>query len=449
MRQIVALCVLGTLLISVASAQAQPAGQPALTLERLEEMAIANNPTLAQAQSAVESALGRAQQAGAWPNPIIGYSAAEVSRGPVSRGGEHGVFAEQTILLGGKRALGRAVFERESEQAQALAALQEQRVRSAVRVAYYEALTLERRVEVNERLAQLGFEAVNISRQLYNVGAADNPDVLESEVEARRAQLDASAARNARFAVWKRLAALVGEPSLTPQPLAGSIDAAIPELNRATVLQTLLSSSPEVLAARADVARNAALVAQAQRVTFPDLFLRGGSDYNRELLESGPVGTPRPVGWEASFEAGVSIPLFNRNQGGIAAARAEQARAETELRRVQLSIEVRVAASFETYLTSLRAAEAYRNEMLPRAEQAYRLYLARYREAAAAYPQVLVAQRTLFQLSDDYLRNVDAAWRAALRMQGFLLDDDGLGAVPRAGEATGTGTTSEILVQRR
>ncbi len=155
------------------------------------------------------------------------------------------------------------------------------------------------------------------------------------------------------------------------------------------------------------------------------------------------------MGWEASFEAGVSIPLFNRNQGGIAAARAEQARAETELRRVQLSIEVRVAASFETYLTSLRAAEAYRNEMLPRAEQAYRLYLARYREAAAAYPQVLVAQRTLFQLSDDYLRNVDAAWRAALRMQGFLLDDDGLGAVPRAGEATGTGTTSEILVQRR
>jgi hypothetical protein len=47
---------------------------------------------------------------------------------------------------------------------------------------------------------------------------------------------------------------------------------------------------------------------------------------------------------------------------------------------------------------SLRASEAYRWEILPRAEEGYRLYLSRYREMAAAYPQVLVAQRTLFEM---------------------------------------------------
>ena len=442
-----------TAMASSAVAQAQlpaaPAAQPPLTLERLEAMAIANNPTLRQAQATVEAARGRSRQAGAWPNPIVGYTAAEVSRGPTIRGGEHGFFVEQTIPLGGKLQLGRNVFAREVDQAQALTTLQEQRVRVAVRTQYYQLLTLERRVEVNDRLAQLGTEAVDVSRQLFNVGAADRPDVLESEVEARRAQLDATAARNARFAAWRRLAAVVGDPSLTPQPLATSIDAAVPELDRATALRSLMSMSPEVVAARADVERNRALVAQARRTTFPDLFLRGGRNYNRELLETSSAGAPQAVGWESEVEAGVSIPLFNRNQGGVAAARAEQMRAEAELRRLELSIETRFASAFDEYLTALRSAEAYRDEMLPRAEEAYRLYLARYRDAAAAYPQVMIAQRRLFELSDEYLRGVEAAWRAALRIQGFLLDEDGLGAVPRAGEPIEMMTGAARAAERR
>jgi cobalt-zinc-cadmium efflux system outer membrane protein len=82
----------------------------------------------------------------------------------------------------------------------------------------------------------------------------------------------------------------------------------------------------------------------------------------------------------------------------------------------------------------MRAAEAYRSEILPRAEEAYRLYLSRYREMAAAYPQVLVAQRTFFELSTEYLESLDEAWRAALRLQGFLAGD-GLDAPAAAGES--------------
>jgi cobalt-zinc-cadmium efflux system outer membrane protein len=61
--------------------------------------------------------------------------------------------------------------------------------------------------------------------------------------------------------------------------------------------------------------------------------------------------------------------------------------------------------------------------MLPKAEEAYRLYLARYREMAAAYPQVLVAQRTFFEMSNEYLEQLDEAWRAAIELQGFLAGD--------------------------
>jgi cobalt-zinc-cadmium efflux system outer membrane protein len=406
-----------------AQASATPAAAP-LTLERLEQMASANSPTLRQARAGVDAARARARQAGAWPNPIVGYTGDEISSGPVIRGGEHGFFVEQAIPLGGKLRLGRTTGEGEVAEASARGLLEQQRLRASVRSAYYEVLTLERRIEVDERLSQLGLEAVEISRQLFNVGIADRPDVLESEVAARRAQLEATAARNARFAAWRRLAAIVGDPSLAPQPLATTIDAAVPELDRPTVLQTLLSISPELVTARAAVTRARAAVSQARRATFPDLFLRGGGSYNRERLEANGAGSPQPVGWESAFQAGVSVPLFNRNAGGVAAALADQTSAEAEVRRLELSIESRLATAFDGYLTSLRSAEAYRDEMLPRAEDAYRLYLARYRESAAAYPQVLMAQRTLFELTDEYLRSLEAAWRAAVHIEGFLLDDD-------------------------
>lgn len=423
--------------MSIGDAQTQTAvsvDQPPLTLEALEVMALTNNPTMRQATAGIEAARGRARQAGTLPNPTIGYAADEVSGGPVIRGGEHGFFIEQTIPLGGKLRLGRQIFDRVADEAQALAELQQQRIRSAVRTLYYQALTMERRVQVQDRLAQLASEAVSISEQLFNVGAADRPDVLESEIEAKRAQIELIGARNRQFAVWRRLAAMVGDSRLTPRALATSIDTAIPELDRATALREAAERSPEVRVARADVERNRALVAQARKSTFPDLFLRGGSAYNRELLETTAGGTPKAVGWEASVEAGMSVPLFNRNVGGIAAARAEQSRAEAELGRLELALESRLAGSFDDYLTAVRSSEIYRADVLPRAEEAYQLYLARYREMAAAYPQVLIAQRTLFQMNNEYLENLESAWRAALRIQGFLVEDDGLVAPGMVGQ---------------
>jgi cobalt-zinc-cadmium efflux system outer membrane protein len=402
-----------------AAAGGQPAGSVVpLTLVELERLALEHNPTLRQAAAAVAAARGRADQAGLWPNPRLGYLGDEISPGPIMRGGEHGVFVEQTVPLGGKLRLSRAVFLRETGEAEALVAVQRQRVLNAVRLAYYDVLAATRRVEVRTRLVELTAEAAAVSRQLANVGAADRPDVLEAEIEARRAALDLTSAENARMRAWATLAAVVGDPTLAPRPLDGSLDAPLPRLERDETLARLLASSPELAAARAAVQRAEATLARARREPVPDLVLRGGPRYNRELLD--PLGT-RPVGWEAFAEAGVSVPLFDRNQGAIAAAAADLARAREELTRLELALRAEFAAVFDLYLTARQRAETYRADILPRAEEAYRLYLDRFRALAAAYPQVLIAQRNLFQLTDEYVDAARAAWQAAVRLEGFLL----------------------------
>jgi outer membrane protein, heavy metal efflux system len=418
------------LITGPAQAQTPASTTPAMTLEQLEQLALQNNPTSTAAAAGIDAARGRTRQAGAFPNPVIGYSGEEIKTGDLDRRGEHGFFVEQTIPLGGKLRLSRNVFQKTIEQAEAVRDLQRLRILSSVRQAYYSVLLTERRIEVQQRLAALASEAVGVTAQLFNVGAADRPDYLHIEIESRRLQLQLNRSRNERFSLRAQLAAVTGVREVADRPLAGGIDTAIPNLEREQIIRTLLDQSPELRAARADLERTRAVTARARRETSPDLFLRGGGAYNREFGED----TGRPIGWEGTLEAGITVALFNRNTGGIAAARADETRAQAELTRLELALQSRAATQFAAYLTALRDAEAYRSEILPRAEEAYRLYLSRYREMAAAYPQVLVAQRTFFEMSTEYLQSLNEAWRAAVQLQG-LLAGDGLDAPAAAGDS--------------
>jgi outer membrane protein, heavy metal efflux system len=409
------------LLIAPAQAQVQQTAAAAtpISLEQLEQLALQNNPTGTAAAAGIEGARARTRQAGAFPNPVIGYSGGEITTNDVDPRGEHGFFVDQLIPLGGKLRLSQNILQRTIDQAEAVRDLQRMRILSSVRQTYYSILLTERRIEVQERLAALASEAVGVTAQLFNVGAADRPDYLAIEIEARRLQLQLNRSKNERFALRAQLAALTGVRDVADRPLAGTIDEAIPNLERDQMLRTILEQSPQLRAARAELERTRAVTARARREPFPDLFLRAGSNYNREIGEFGG----RPIGWEGTLEAGVSVPLFNRNTGGVAAARADETRAQAEVTRLELALQSRAASQFAEYLTALRDAEAYRAEILPRAEEAYRLYLTRYRDMAAAYPQVLVAQRTFFEMSTEYLRSLNDAWRAALQLQGFLAGD--------------------------
>jgi cobalt-zinc-cadmium efflux system outer membrane protein len=407
-----------------------------ITLSELEQLALQNNPTVTAAAAGIEAARGRTRQAGAWPNPVVGYSGDELKTGDLDARGQHGFFVEQTIPLGGKLRLSRVVFQKTIEQSEAVRDLQPLRILSSVRQTFYSVLLTDRRIEVQERLAALASEAVGVTAQLFNVGAADRPDYLAIEIESRRLQLQLNRSKNELFAARAQLAALTGVREVAARPIAGTIDAAIPELEREQVVRTLLEQSPELRGARLQLERTRAATVRARRETYPDLFLRGGSAYNREHGED----TGRPIGWEGRLEAGISVPLFSRNAGGIAAAGADEARAQAEVTRLELALQSRAVSEFANYLTALRASEDYRSEILPRAEEAYRLYLSRYRDMAAAYPQVLVAQRTLFEMSTAYLESLNDAWRAALRLQGFLAGD-GLDAPAAAAEGAGMPAT--------
>jgi outer membrane protein, heavy metal efflux system len=421
---------------------------PIMRLEELEAMALQRNPTLAQAEAAIRAAEGRRRQAGLFPNPVAGYFLEEFAFRSPSETMEQGAFIEQTIPLGGKLSKARRIFEREKEQAVILAEAQRLRVTNSIRILYYEALGAQRLVELRDDLSQLAREAVEITKELSNVGQADRPDQLEIEIESERAEIDFLRAHNDWMRSWQTLAAMVGNPNLSPARLAGSPED-LTTLSEAQLLETLVSQSPDIRVAQAGIERARAVLARARAERIPDLFLRGGLGYNYERFEPVvPSLSGQRKGLEGRLEVGVNVPIFNRNQGGIAAAEAELAIAERDLERLQLVLRSRFASTFREYRNAQQMVERYRTKVVPRAREAYQMYLVSFRQMAAAYPQVLIAQRTLFQVEVEYARALIQLRETTVRLRGFLLDV-GLDSLSRPAEHSGIQVESAQRGNRR
>ena len=407
-------------------------GAPGLRLEEFERMALANNPTMAQVQANVRISAGRARQAGLYPNPTVGYYGDEI-RGGYSNGGKQGGFISQTIVTGGKLRAARRVADLLTREAETTGEVQRLRILNNVRMLFYQVLADQRLVEVRQNLAKLAADATKTSHQLFNVGQADRPDVLQAEVEQQQVEVSLRIARQNLQSAWRTLAAVAGKPGLPQTRLEGDLEA-IPDLHYDEWLATTLRDSPQVKLAQQAADRADASLVQARKVPIPDLQLFGNlSQNNQPLLET----SSRITGVQGGVQLGVQLPIFNRNQGNVAAAKAEIESAQQDLIRTRLQIGRDVATLFRDYESARTTVQQYKTEMLPRAEEAYRLYQANYQNMAAAYPQALISQRTLFQLQVDYVQALESAWQASLGIRGFGLMD-GLSAPGGSSGASGT-----------
>ena len=99
------------------------------------------------------------------------------------------------------------------------------------------------------------------------------------------------------------------------------------------------------------------------------------------------------------------------------------ARSQAEVCRVELSLRQRMARTYARYRTALAVVEEYRDHSLPDAKEAYELYLTSFQNRTAAWPQVLVAQRTYFQISVDYIEALEQLRRSVTAILGLLLVD--------------------------
>jgi cobalt-zinc-cadmium efflux system outer membrane protein len=397
-------------------------------LDYFEALALARNPTLRQADAQISATLSRSHQAGLYPNPTVGYiqdqigaigevmptASGIVTRGRGTPGELVGGFVQQEFVMGGKLRLSRAKFAEEATAARWQAEAQRLRVINGVRVRFFEVLAAQRLIAVHRELSRLNDDAVRTTTELVNVGQANEPDLLQARVEARRARVALRNAENHYRGSWENLVSLVGAPELRPAPLDDRLlDATAAPFDFDATLADLLHRSPEIQAALSEIRRSQIMVQRERREPIPNVTVQAIVGRNYEFTNLTTAGV----------QASIPLPIFNRNQGTVREAQSDLARDHADYERVALSLRQRLADVATRFNDALQSVEDFRDESLPMARRAYEIQLANFRQRRAAWPQVLVAQRTLVELNQEYVHSMLELRKAEVAIGGMLLVD--------------------------
>lgn len=384
-----------------------------VTVDDFVRLAVERNPRLARANLAIEAARGRHLQAGLYPNPEVAVLWDEIGD-RTSVNGTGIVTAPkvtQTIVTGRKLTLAQAVAAREVDQATLELLSERYAVVGSVRAVFYEAYTLQKRADILDQLVRLADEAVTNGKTLLDAKQLARLDYIQLEVERERFRAELQAVKRELPGAYRRLAAVAGNNAAIPNGVAGTF-VGLPEYDPDAVREAVLAYHPQVRSARVGVERAQAAVKRAQAEPIPNVSVYGG--FIRQFENRS---------YDAAAGLSMTVPVWNRNQGGIRAAQAELGMAIQSVGQTENELAARVAAAYQTYAAARERADVYWKRLIPRAEETYKLSLEAFKGGQFEYLRVIAAQRAIAEARLEYNRSMGEAWRAAAELSGLLLEE--------------------------
>ena len=211
---------------------------------------------------------------------------------------------------------------------------------------------------------------------------------------------------------WRRLAAIIGLPTMQRKPLVGQLDVDLPSYAWDDCHAMVLDSNPQLNAARARADRAGIAIHRATKEPIPNI------DVSVSVRHIYPTDSD-----VANIQIGIPIPNFDKNQGNIRSAEAEWIAANNEVQRIELDLQDRLAVAYRRFANSRQQADRYSQKMVPRAKQSLELVTDGYDKGQVNYLTMLIAQQTYVQVSLSYLDSLRELRTSAAVIEGQLLTD--------------------------
>jgi outer membrane protein, heavy metal efflux system len=389
-----------------------------LSLEQAIARALETEPSLRATREQVNMAVGARLQAGLRANPSASFEQRAEPGGT-----DRLTTASVEWPLDLFRRAGRVgVADLEVTDAKLATADRERLLIAEVRTRYGEVLASIRELGLFDQVIATAQQQHELLRGRVAEGAAPPIDRNVVEVELRRlratqlvrvGRVEAAVVRlkpllglrpDATLAVRDTLDIIVQRESPTARPDA-SVSAGIE--NRADVRQAALRV--EMADAKADrAARDGRF-----DVSLYASYMRMDSGFPQRGL--GPTGEFERVRGQFNYIAGgatVSLPLFNRNQGDIASAKAERASANAALDASRLNAESEASAARAQYERAREALGLYAEDMRTLARQNLTVVAQSYELGRVTVFDVLAEQRRYLDVETAYVDVLRAAYDA-------------------------------------
>lgn len=332
-----------------------------MTLDEVFQHALRCHPRLRVRQQEVEIARAKLITAGLLPNPqwTVDVEGAVESPDPTQMTNR----VMFTVPMAGKRRRAQAAATAGIQRARCTLSAETELVLLEAADAALEVLYLQELAVLDNELSDLAARVADVQRSRFELQQITFAARTEAETDAADAGMRRLAAATKLETSRLRLSQAIG--LLPPQPVtvSGQLTAEpVPAVPIETVLAAAQRARPELAVARASVMESQQQHALARAKAFPDIAV--GPRYNQNLA-------PDDDGFRhdrAGARIQAAVPLFDRNQGGIAET-AAQTRANCALLDVaELTTLSGVASAYQELLRLRGQLEYYEKQVVPLAE---------------------------------------------------------------------------------
>lgn len=354
-----------------------------IALADLLRVAEATSPDLAAARSGVGIAAGRAWQASLYPNPRVDVSSEDFAWQNGASDAKTTVGFTQPIILGSRREA--AVKSANAEQTSRLAEVEAKRraLFGDIAVLYARLISVRDQERLYGELHDLVAKTLSSAQTRFEAKAAPETDVIRPRVELYRVEAALGRLKHERLSTAKELGLLVGNLSIDPARLDGSVSLSPEGLDVAHLESAVRSSHPSLAAADRRIESAAAKMEQIKAEKTPDLDVRVGVGYNGEI-QSGVVD----VG------VGMTVPLWDAREGDTLSARFELMQARQERAGVESELLRRLANAIGEFESAKVQLDTFRDKIVPDAQRSFEQTSEGYKAGRASFLDLLDAQRT-------------------------------------------------------
>lgn len=237
-----------------------------------------------------------------------------------------------------------------------------------------------------------------------------------SEIDCKRVQLDRLQSQQsvldaqAKLTVAKaKLWSLFGRSESQPEyEVSGLLDS-LPDIRPLPVEEALdmaLQNRPDLRRMHLQVAQAGTNIIMERRNAFPEVTPSFG--YSHQYQEC--IGDPDFDGWGVGV--GVSVPLFDRNQGNRAKAEASMSRAQYELQAGMIDLRAEVREADENLRVAFEKASVITGEQVELALRVRDSVIEAYKEGGYHLIDVLNAENSYRDTKRLYLISRADYWRA-------------------------------------
>lgn len=387
-----------------------PAGA-SLNLDQASDLAVRNNPLLAQARARIDANIGKAIQAGIWNNPRWDTNNPQVFAGNQS---QYNAGFQQEVPVMGKLRLDRAAATQDVYQARFAYIRQRFDLLTAVRQQFYRVLAQERRVAVLRELVEIATRSHHAAQQREKAGAVAETDVLLLLIELQQARIALENAQLILVGARRALAATMGLPRLEISDALGDLTANLPEFEEGAMRQFVATQNAAVREAELQIVQNRILLQRAQVEPYPNIYTGPAVAWGPSSSSNGGSGS------QFWYNFQFNIPTWNLNQGGVRAANANIRDAVASVGVLQNDLLRQAAETLAAYRAARDRARYIGEQILPTAERTFRLMQNAYEVGQVDVAPVLQAQKALTQVNLDYVEALEAAWTNAAALAGLL-----------------------------